>query len=197
STYTTSGTFTDILQTWQGCDSTVILDLVVLPEITIIDTIITDGVDVPLGSIDITPSGNSANYQYIWSTGATTQDVTDLGTGFYSLTITNTQGCTDTFSFEIGTVTIFFVTEEQEINVQLYPNPIKENWIMTLEFSNNLSNDLIYQIVSINGKIVSTGKISKNELKSKIQAPQNSGVYYLQLLSNNKKIKTIPFIIEK
>ncbi|MFK7946700.1 MAG: pre-peptidase C-terminal domain-containing protein, partial [Saprospiraceae bacterium] len=47
STYTTSGTFTDILQTWQGCDSTVILDLVVLPEITIIDTIITDGVDVP------------------------------------------------------------------------------------------------------------------------------------------------------
>jgi hypothetical protein len=191
----TSGTYQVTLQTWQGCDSIVNLDLTVQPSITILNTIIIDGTSIPLGSIDITPSGDTLTQQYLWSNGVTTQDVSSLGTGFYGLTITDNIGCQDTFSFEIGVVNTFFMDNKKQIQVKLYPNPTRENQITTLEFDNILSKDLTYRIVGVDGKILEVGVLSKNELKHQIKVPQVVGMYYLQLFSENRQIKAIPFIV--
>jgi hypothetical protein len=192
----TSGTYQVTLQTWQGCDSIVNLDLTVQPSITILNTIIIDGTSIPLGSIDITPSGDTLTQQYLWSNGVTTQDVSSLGTGFYGLTITDNIGCQDTFSFEIGVVNTFFMDNKKQIQVKLYPNPTRENQITTLEFDNILSKDLIYRIVGVDGKILEVGVLSKNELKHQIKVPQVVGMYYLQLFSENQQIKVIPFLVQ-
>ena len=40
-------------------------------------------------------SGGAAPYQYAWSNGATTASVEDLGSGSYSVTITDDNGCTE------------------------------------------------------------------------------------------------------
>ncbi len=45
------------------------------------------------GSIDITPSGGSPAYSFLWSTGATTEDVSSLGSGVYNITVTDQNGC--------------------------------------------------------------------------------------------------------
>jgi len=45
------------------------------------------------GAYFITPNGGNAPYQYAWSNGATTQDVTNLSAGSYSLTITDANNC--------------------------------------------------------------------------------------------------------
>ena len=45
------------------------------------------------GSIDITPSGGIAPYTFLWSTGATTEDIQNVGAGTYSVTITDAAGC--------------------------------------------------------------------------------------------------------
>lgn len=45
------------------------------------------------GSIDVTVSGGTAPYTYLWSTGATSQDVVNLTAGTYSVTIRDAQNC--------------------------------------------------------------------------------------------------------
>ncbi len=45
------------------------------------------------GAYFITPSGGNEPYQYAWSNGATTQDVTNLSVGSHTLTITDANNC--------------------------------------------------------------------------------------------------------
>lgn len=193
---TTSGTYQAVLPTWQGCDSTVNLNLTVQPEITLLNTVILDGTNVPLGSINITPSGDTLTQQYLWSNGATTQDVTNLGTGIYTLTITDAVGCQDTFSFEIGTVRTVMIDANKRIEVKLYPNPTRSNQLVTLEFDNEFSQDLRYQIVLSNGQLVANGNLPKQKLQHQIKIPEQTGMYYLQLILDNQVLKIIPFLVE-
>lgn len=54
------------------------------------------------GSINITPSGNTGTYFYDWSpVNKQTEDLTGLQGGTYTLSITDTQGCTATFTYTI------------------------------------------------------------------------------------------------
>ena len=54
------------------------------------------------GAIDITPIGNTEGATYLWSNGATTQDVNALVAGPYEVIVTNGQGCISVASVTIG-----------------------------------------------------------------------------------------------
>ena len=48
------------------------------------------------GSVTISPTGGTPPYSYIWSNSATTQNISQLPVGTYSVTVTDANGCSET-----------------------------------------------------------------------------------------------------
>ncbi len=65
---------------------------------TVNNVTLTNGSD---GSINVTVTGGTTPYTYLWSDGATTQDRTGLPVGTYSVTVTDANGCEEEASFTI------------------------------------------------------------------------------------------------
>ena len=53
------------------------------------------------GSISIVVNGGTPDFLYVWSNGKTTKDISDLAPGTYSLTATDSNGCTAQISVTI------------------------------------------------------------------------------------------------
>lgn len=77
----------------------------------------------PNGSASAVPvSGGTQPYTYLWSNGGQTQTINNLAPGIYTVTVTDTHGCTASASAE---VTLVVGTGEVENPlVQVWPNPI-------------------------------------------------------------------------
>ena len=54
------------------------------------------------GSINLTVSNGSAPYAFVWSNGATTEDINSLTTGWYKVSITDAAGCNISDSIFVG-----------------------------------------------------------------------------------------------
>jgi len=64
------------------------VDIVVYPSISIAETHVNLDYSVsPIGSINITVSGGSGDFNYLWSNGTTTEDLSNLPAGTYTVTV--------------------------------------------------------------------------------------------------------------
>ncbi|MFT7611852.1 MAG: subtilisin-like proprotein convertase family protein/uncharacterized protein affecting Mg2+ [Parvicellaceae bacterium] len=75
------------------------------------DVIVNENCGDSTGVIDLTISGGSGPYTYLWSDGQTTEDAVGLTSGNYICTVTDFSGCAITYSGTMGSDDNFTVVE--------------------------------------------------------------------------------------
>jgi len=101
--YTSTGTYTELIPLPNGCDSTVTVNLTVWDELIanpqqlapVTSALVDNGI---VGAV---PQGGVPPYSYLWNTGDTLTVVGGLAAGVYCLTVSDVVGCTGTACVEV------------------------------------------------------------------------------------------------
>jgi hypothetical protein len=96
----TVGSYTGTLTDANGCTSGGVISITEPPVLMASGSSVSDpttcgGSD---GAIDMSVSGGTPGYNYLWSNSATTEDITGLTQGSYNCSVTDANGCTATYS---------------------------------------------------------------------------------------------------
>ncbi len=91
------------------------------------------------GSIDLTVGGGASclNYTFVWSNGATTEDLSNIGAGTYTVTVTDANGCSSTSSITL--------TQPATLSTNLIPQVYQGGWNVSC---NGASDGSIFANVS-------------------------------------------------
>ena len=149
-----------------------------------------------LGSIDLVVTGGTGNYTYNWSNGLTTEDLTDLVTGEYFVTVLDGNNCfvdglttvssnenslPDTAFEEVSTINSEFIGNQSTAGIEeqdnthlltIYPNPA--NQATTISWDGIDATRIVIQ--SMNGQIVYEQFAENNQLNVNV-ADFSAGVY--------------------
>ncbi len=160
-----------------GCEATssVTVESLEVPSGTGVVTMMTGfGYD---GEIDFTPTGGTGGpYTYLWSNGATTEDITALTVGSYTVTVSDGMCDSDVTFFVDSQAGIEL---EQLDNLTVYPNPVVD--LFTIEFDGTYS----WAIYDNVGQIVAFGQGTGKEMISMEQLA--AGNYMLKVAVDGKE----------
>ena len=144
------------------------------------------------GSIDITVTGGSAPYTYLWSNGATTQDLTGVNPGAYMVTITDANGCTLSSTFNVGNVTGLANIQVTTSEVKVYPNPANE--YTTIEATGYRIEKV--ELVNLLGQTVFAGEVNGSVIRINTTDFLN-GTYFAKIYFSNNNTITKKVTISK
>ncbi|MFN3343691.1 MAG: SprB repeat-containing protein, partial [Flavobacteriales bacterium] len=120
----------------------------------------------PNGAIDLTVSGGQAPYTYLWSNGATTQDIAGLSPGTYQIVVRDASGCSYAECIEVSSSNAFALNWYSSStptclmndgSIELYPEggviPYNVQWsanagIQSGTVATNLAAGFYYAIVT-------------------------------------------------
>jgi hypothetical protein len=137
----------------------------------------TSTVTAPSGSINPQISGGTSPYNYFWSTMATTDSVSGLTNGSYSLTVTDSKACvSQALNFTVGLATGIQNVTGGNNHFTLYPNPA--TGYLTVNIPSSSINRV--DITDVLGHTVYTNTVTDKQIAIDISslAP---GIYFAVL----------------
>lgn len=133
-------------------------------------------------------SGESPPYQYMWSNGDTSTAIQNLSPEKYSLTITDSNGCSEEFEFEISFTSSIYANHHT-FSSTIFPNPIFNNFT-TIEINSNKKENLAITIYDTMGKFINYQalKIEIGKNNYALQTPQSKGFYWLTIIDSDNNL---------
>jgi len=182
--YTSSQIFNDTIANVSGCDSVMTIDLT-------INSVDASASQIDALTIEATVAGATSyawldcNNSYSPISGATSQTYVATSNGSYAVLVSN-NGCSDTSACYV--VSSVGYDEMENFELLIYPNPVKDQ--LNITGLQNLSDDLIFEIVTLTGQVVGEYQINLNSLDL---SGLPKGSYFLNAF-NDTKIITLRFV---
>jgi subtilisin-like proprotein convertase family protein len=140
------------------------------------------------GSIDLTIDP-SDTYTIIWSNGETTEDISELLPGAYTVVILNPFSCEFEETYTIGYEILVINPEESSIFV--YPNPTKD--LFKIEYT-NMNKGTSVKLVNITGTLMYETEINNEKGTIEIFVSEYAAGIYFLTIENNDQNKTIKIL---
>ena len=182
-TTTNTYTYTDADGNIGSCT----FEVTILDPIDITGQVINDIDSQMIARIDINVTGSLSPYTFEWmfngETVDTTEDLTDIGAGVYTVTVTDEAGCTSTKSFEV-----FSMVDTDEPawanGLLIVPNPTSGR--LSVIFPDQLSHDVYLTVFDLTGRLVQRESMQAPKRVDFDLSAQPDGFYTLLLQVNGR-----------
>jgi hypothetical protein len=150
--------------------------------------------NTPDGSINITASGGTSPYNFLWSNGITTANNTGILPGTYTITITDNNGCIANFTDSVGDLKVgIYHAGIQNSKYIVYPNPVSGN-MFYVKTETSIANIVTISIYGYNGSLIYNKPHDFfNNTTQLILLPEtiSSGIYLVIFENANERQKQI------
>ncbi len=150
------------------------------------------------GTITVRPGSGIPPFNFEFSNGfeelGTQSSISNLAPGFYSVTVTDSNGCFDTRDISIGVVSTSNLADITNLNI--YPNPVSD--MLNVEITLEKAQDLDVRIYNVMGQEMWSSNIQADQRHDMpISVDKlNQGIYFLQLYSEAGQV-TERFVVER
>lgn len=173
-----AGSYTAVVMDNAGCLATTTVVITEPDSITVVGTATpTQSND---GTASVIADGGTPPYTYAWNNGDTTQAITNLTTGTYSVVVTDGNGCSVTTSVTVQDFTSNTNGIEALTTFDILPNPNNGQFAIRIDFEETTAVQL--KIVNMVGQVIFENNITDSNVYLPIDLTnQTAGVYFIYL----------------
>lgn len=186
-----AGSYSVTVTDANGCTSSLSLVITQSTNVLSVNGVIIDATSATSadGGVNLTATGGTGPYSYLWSNGQTGQNLSGVNPGVYSVIVTDANGCVTSNIFLVGNLSGIAAAPVDPATVLMYPNPA--SLYFTIEAGRIIER---VDIADMLGQVVYSE--APETAKSEINTDQfTAGTYFVSVYINGTRtVKRIQVI---